>query len=145
MGQDFISTMVVTKADETPDWDAGKVAISELTQDDVDLAWLENFIYDIELDEDDNVNMEVVRERVEQALEGVRMHIDGMSRMLNTWTLFGHTLFIFGESSWGDADDVFDDVGILDVCPKVMKAIGFVTDFTSVQGEPMESVEGTLP
>jgi len=124
---DLITNMVVSKKDAELDWDAGMKAVATLGQDDVDLNWVSNFVGD--LDEDDNVNIVEVRERVEQALENVRGHIEGMSRMLNVWELFGHKLYIFGESSWGDADEVFDDVSILSAAPSVMVAIGFITDF----------------
>ena len=121
--------MVVCKTDTVLTWDAGIEAIAALTVEDVDLNWLENFIYDIEVDEDDNVSMDVVKERVSAALNNLRDHVEGYSRMLNTWRLFGHTIYLFAETSWGDADEIFDDIGILDVCPSVMEAIGFITDF----------------
>ena len=124
--------MVVCKTDTVLTWDAGVEAIAALTVEDVDLNWLENFIYDIEVDEDDNVSMTVVRDRLNEALDNLRGHIDGLSRMLNTWTLWGHTLFVFGETSWGDADELFDDIGILDVCDGVLEAVGFVTDFNGL-------------
>ena len=132
MGADLITTMVVCKQDTVLDWENGKKAIADLAVENVDLNWLENFIYDIEVDEDDNVSMGVVRERLNEALDNLRGHIDGLSRMLNTWTLWGHTLFVFGETSWGDADELFDDIGILDVCDGVLEAVGFVTDFNGL-------------
>jgi len=132
MGADLITTMVVCKQDTVLDWENGKKAIADLAVENVDLNWLENFIYDIEVDEDDNVSMTVVRDRLNEALDNLRGHIDGLSRMLNTWTLWGHTLFVFGETSWGDADELFDDIGILDVCDGVLEAVGFVTDFNGL-------------
>ena len=132
MGADLITTMVVCKQDTVLDWENGKKAIADLAVENVDLNWLENFIYDIEVDEDDNVSMTVVRDRLNEALDNLRGHIDGLSRMLNTWTLWGHTLFVFGETSWGEADELFDDIGILDVCDGVLEAVGFVTDFNGL-------------
>ena len=141
MGADLITTMVVCKQDTVLDWENGKKAIANLTAENVDLNWLENFIYAIEVDEDDNVNMTVVRDRLNEALDNLRGHIDGLSRMLNTWTLWGHTLFVFGETSWGDADELFDDIGILDVCDGVLEAVGFVTDFNGTIGADPSAVE----
>jgi len=142
VGMDLITSMVVCKQDTVLDWENGKKVIASLTQDDVDLNWLENFMYDLEVDDDGNViNMGEVRERVDSALENLRSHIEGLSRMLNTWNLWGHTLFIFGESSWGDADDLFDDIGILDVSEGVLEAVGFVTDFSGTIGANPSAVE----
>ena len=141
MGADLITAMVVCKQNTELDWENGKKAIADLTVEQVDLNWLENFIYDIEVDEDDNVNMGVVRERLDDAIDNLQNHIDGLSRMLNTWNLWGHTLFIFGETSWGDADELFDDIGILDVCEGVLEAVGFVTDFSKPIGADPMAVE----
>ena len=141
MGADLITTMVVCKQNTELDWENGKKAIADLTVEQVDLNWLENFVYDIDLDEDDNVNMGVIRERVGYALDNLQNHIDGLSRALNTWTMWGHTLFIFGEMSWGDTDEIFDDIGILDVCDSVLEAVGFVTDFSGTIGPNPNAVE----
>ncbi len=129
MGMDLITSMLVTEAGSEPDWDAGIMAIETLTEDDVDLSWLENFGL-VEFDDDDNVDMSEVRNGIKGALEDVRYHIEVHSRNLNVWELWGHKMFVFGCESWGDVDEVIDSIGIIDVCPKVMEAVGFVTDFT---------------
>ena len=46
MGMDLITTMLVTKKDTELDWEAGMKAADKLTEADVDLPWIENFILD---------------------------------------------------------------------------------------------------
>lgn len=129
MGMDLITTIVAHDKDTTLDWEAGFSIIPTLTEDDVDLDYMENFVYGIEVDDEGVVIMSSVYEFIKDALTGLKLSLESHGRNRNDWNMFGRRLYIFGEESFGDVSEIHDEVGILYAAPKVLEAVGFLTSF----------------
>jgi len=127
MGADLITAVVYHPTTKKLDWDAGAEALKNLSEDDTNLNFLENFMM-IDCDDDGNVDMEAVRDWLSSAVGEVKDSIEGYDRNVNSYRLLDHTIYITGDMSWGDCPELVDSYSILYTIPTVAKAIGFTIE-----------------
>lgn len=138
IGADLISAVLVADAPDREanlDWEAGFKYIETATADD--LAWqdMDNMGYcDVEVDEATGEvptedGLAELRSTFKYALEDIQGTIEGWSRILNVYDLFGKKFYFIAETSWGDCGSEIENASILMFSDGLMKAVGFATDF----------------
>lgn len=127
MGADLIIFPLATKkAVNELDWDAGFAAIKELHHDPEQFWDIEFQIEEWDDDLPDKDQQRLIREKLEKSLSLVRDIITGGSRDLTGFPFGDWTFYIYGQTSWGDVPDGFDDIVLIaDQAPAIAKAVGF--------------------
>jgi hypothetical protein len=147
MGMDLISVVMVADltTDETGkntvslDWDAGLKFIETAPLDSLGWADLENMGYvnpefdgeDTEIENLTENDVDDIRSTVQFALTDVRDTIEGWGRRMNSFDMFGKRFYFFACESYGDVDEIIDNASIIQFSDGLMKAIGFITDFST--------------
>ena len=128
MGMDLITAIAVWPKDTILDFEAGKEAARNLDRGDVPEYVLEGPIgYDLDYDDDGvltDEGLSELRASMERAVEEME-HIAGSSRNTASFILLGHIVLVFGEATWGDTPEGYDEFVAVGDTPKVASAIGF--------------------
>ena len=138
MGADLISTVLVAEAPDRKanlDWDAGLKFIETATPDELNWREMDNMVYcEVEVDDETGEiptedGIAELRDTFRFALEDIRETIEGWSRVINVYDMFGKKFYFIGETSWGDCGSEITNASILTFSDKLMQTIGFITDF----------------